>query len=64
MKLLTYKQTADLYGVTPRTVRRWAEKGAVVVTKTPGGRPRVIEADTSGQTGNNRIAEESDTTHS
>lgn len=41
MKLLTMKQVAIFYGVTPRTVRNWAEKGAITVVRTPTGQPRI-----------------------
>lgn len=40
-QLLTYRQVADFWKVTPRTVRLWAEKGAIPVVRTPSGQPRV-----------------------
>ena len=40
-KLYTYKQAAAAWAVTERTVRRWADKGAIDVVRTPSGRPRV-----------------------
>jgi excisionase family DNA binding protein len=40
-KLLTFNQVATFYAVTPRTVRNWADKGAIPVVRTPGGQPRV-----------------------
>lgn len=39
--LLTFRQVADFYAVTPRTVRNWADKGAIPVVRTPTGQPRV-----------------------
>ena len=41
VKLLTFQQVSEFYAVTPRTVRTWAEKGAITVVHTPGGHPRV-----------------------
>jgi excisionase family DNA binding protein len=38
----TVKEIAARERVTERTVRRWIEKGAVVVRKTPGGGVRVL----------------------
>lgn len=54
--LMTYREVASLYRVTPRTVRTWAAKGAITVTRTPSGRPRalVIEEE-SGSSGQNPI---------
>lgn len=40
-RLLTFAQVATFYQVTPRTVRTWADKGAVTVVRTPSGAPRV-----------------------
>jgi predicted site-specific integrase-resolvase len=40
-RLMTFKQVADHYAVTPRTVRNWADKGAIEVVRTPSGHPRV-----------------------
>jgi excisionase family DNA binding protein len=40
-RLLTYQQVAQYYQVDPRTVRRWADKGAIPVVRTPSGAPRV-----------------------
>jgi excisionase family DNA binding protein len=40
-RLMTFQQVAAFYAVTPRTVRNWAEKGAIPVVRTPGGQPRV-----------------------
>jgi predicted site-specific integrase-resolvase len=40
-RLMTFNQVADFYQVTPRTVRNWADKGAITVVRTPSGSPRV-----------------------
>lgn len=40
-KLLTFNQVAAYFSVTPRTVRNWADKGAVPVVRTPSGQPRI-----------------------
>jgi excisionase family DNA binding protein len=40
---LTVKQMAEREGVRERTVRRWIEKGALEVRRTPGGGVRIIE---------------------
>lgn len=41
LKLMTFEQVATFYQVTPRTVRNWVEKGALVAVRTPTGQPRV-----------------------
>lgn len=41
VKLLTYQQVSEFYNVTTRTVRTWADKGAITVVRTPSGQPRV-----------------------
>jgi len=40
-RLMTFRQVAMFYAVTPRTVRNWADKGALPVVRTPAGQPRV-----------------------
>lgn len=40
-KLMTYPQVATFFVVTPRTVRNWVQKGALVAVRTPSGQPRV-----------------------
>lgn len=40
-RLMTFQQVASFYQVTPRTVRNWADKGAITVVLTPTGAPRV-----------------------
>lgn len=40
-RLMTFRQVATFYAVTPRTVRRWADKGALTVVRTPTGQPRI-----------------------
>lgn len=40
-RLMTFQQVATFYQVTPRTVRNWADKGAITVVRTPSGAPRV-----------------------
>ena len=48
MKLeLTVKEVAEKERVNERTVRRWIEKGAVAVRRTPGGGVRVVSVMTS-----------------
>jgi hypothetical protein len=39
----TVSQFAEREQVTPLTVRRWIEKGAVEVRRTPGGGIRIVE---------------------
>lgn len=39
----TVKEFAHRERVDERTVRRWIEKGAVVVRRTPGGRVRIMD---------------------
>ena len=57
-RLMTFRQVAAFYAVTPRTVRNWAEKGAIPVVRTPTGQPRVPataistkDSETSGNAG-------------
>lgn len=40
-RLMTFRQVATFYAVTPRTVRNWADKGALPVVRTPMGQPRI-----------------------
>ena len=42
---LTLSQAAELLGVHPTTLRRWADNGAVPVKLTPGGHRRFLRAD-------------------
>jgi hypothetical protein len=37
----TFKEFAGCYGVHSKTVSRWARNGKLVITRTPGGRPRI-----------------------
>ena len=41
-KELTVKEFAEKERVDERTVRRWVEKGAVDVRRTPGGGVRIL----------------------
>lgn len=41
MKELTVKELAAEERVTEKTVRRWIEKGAIKVRRTPGGGVRI-----------------------
>lgn len=43
MGLLTPGEVADLFRVSPKTVTRWAQKGHLAYTKTPGGHRRYFE---------------------
>lgn len=62
MKELTIKEYAESERVSYRTVRRWIEKGAVEVRRTPTGRVRIsnqrsatilrTNEDNRGQSGN------------
>lgn len=40
LELLTVAQVADLFGVTPRTVTRWARSGRLSAIRTLGGHHR------------------------
>lgn len=42
---LTATQTAELFGVTPRTVVRWAKDGRLASVRTLGGHRRFRRAD-------------------
>ncbi len=39
-RLLSRRQVADLFGVSPHTVYRWAKEGRLPVVMTLGGRRR------------------------
>lgn len=39
-ELLTTSEVAELFGVTPRTVTRWAEEGRLTPMRTLGGHRR------------------------
>lgn len=41
VKLLTFGEVAQFFSVTTRTVRNWADKGAIDTVRTPGGHVRV-----------------------
>lgn len=41
---LTVKELAHRERVNERTVRRWIDKGAVDVRRTPGGGIRIVES--------------------
>lgn len=45
MTMLTPHEVASLFGVTPKTVARWATAGKISVIKTPGGHRRYREED-------------------
>ena len=38
----TIKQIADLYHVTPRTVKAWAKRGKLTLIPKPGGKGYVV----------------------
>ncbi len=42
---LSLKEAADMLGVHPTTLRRWADNGDIPVYVTPGGHRRFLEAD-------------------
>jgi excisionase family DNA binding protein len=44
-EILSPAQIAELFAVTPRTVRRWADAGALPVFRTVGGNRRFRWAD-------------------
>lgn len=44
-KWLTLSEAAQVLGVHPTTLRRWADQGSVAVSLTPGGHRRFLEAD-------------------
>lgn len=43
--LLTPKQVAELFRVSPKTVHRWATNGQIKAIKTPGGHFRIYRED-------------------
>jgi DNA-binding transcriptional MerR regulator len=38
VRTLTCRQTADAFGVNPRTIRRWRQQGLLEAVETPYGR--------------------------
>lgn len=44
-RLLTPDRAAELLGVTPRTVARWADRGQLWCTRTVGGDRRYDEVE-------------------
>ncbi len=42
---LTPAETADLFGVDPRTVNRWVHEGKLPARRTPGGHLRFDRAE-------------------
>lgn len=47
-ELFTAAQVADLYGVDPKTVTRWAKQGKLQCIRTPGGHRRYPAAQFAG----------------
>ena len=45
---LSLKKAADLLGVHPTTLRRWADNGDIPVYVTPGGHRRFLESEING----------------
>lgn len=43
--LLTPSEVAEMFGVEPQTVTRWAAAGKINCIKTPGGHRRFREAE-------------------
>ncbi|MFN8102879.1 MAG: BldC family transcriptional regulator [Acidimicrobiia bacterium] len=43
-RLLTVSEVADLFGVSPKTVSRWAREGRIASVRTLGGHRRFREA--------------------
>lgn len=43
--ILTTKQVAEVFAVTPSTVVKWAEAGRISFFRTPGGHRRYLQAD-------------------
>lgn len=39
-KLLRPSEVAEIFGVDPKTVQRWAKEGKISSVKTPGGHRR------------------------
>lgn len=44
-RLLTPAEVAQMFGVAPQTVGRWAERGRLRAIYTPGGHRRFRESD-------------------
>jgi len=44
-KLLSIKETSDMLGVTPKTLRRWESDGKITSKKTKGGHRRYLLSD-------------------
>lgn len=43
-KLLQPAEVAKIFGVTPKTVGRWANQGKIPSVRTPGGHHRFFES--------------------
>lgn len=44
---ITPEEAAKEEGVSPRTIRRWAEQNRIPATRTPGGRWRITVTTTT-----------------
>lgn len=43
--MMTPSQVAEAFGVDPKTVSRWAKRGAIKAVRTPGGHRRFRRSD-------------------
>lgn len=44
-RLMLPEEVAEIYGVDPKTVTRWARAGRIRSTKTPGGQWRIYASE-------------------
>lgn len=50
-RLLTVREVAAIFGVDPKTVRRWKDAGKLAPHRTPGGHLRFSEREVKALTG-------------
>jgi len=49
--LITRREAAELFGVHPKTIARWADAGKLTIHRTLGGQRRYVRSEVEGLSG-------------